>query len=90
VNPVRAERQPRSDEDQPLAGLTFVITGTLPGLSRNDAKDLIEANGGKVTGSVSSRTSYVVVGDKPGSKLAKAQALGIPTLDEAALRSMIV
>jgi DNA ligase (NAD+) len=90
VNPVQAEEQAGSGQDQPLAGLTFVITGTLAGLSRNEAKDLIETNGGKVTGSLSSKTSYLVMGDKPGSKLSKAQALGIPILDEAVLRSMIV
>ncbi len=89
VKPVSAERGTEAEQDQPLAGLTFVITGTLASLSRDQAKDLIEMNGGKVTGSVSSKTSYLVVGDKPGSKLAKAQALGIPVLDEAALRSLV-
>jgi DNA ligase (NAD+) len=89
VNLVVAEPEAGPAQDHPLAGLTFVITGTLPGMSRDDAKGLIEANGGKVTGSVSSKTSYLVVGDKPGSKLAKAQALGVPVLDEAALRSMV-
>jgi DNA ligase (NAD+) len=89
VNPVVAGLEAGPTRDQPLSGLTFVVTGTLAGLSRNEAKDLIEANGGKVTGSVSSKTSFLVVGDKPGSKLAKAQALGVPLLDEAALRSMV-
>ena len=72
-----------------LEGLTFVITGTLPTLSRDEAKALIEANGGKVTGSVSKKTSYLLAGDKAGSKLTKAESLGIPVLDEAGLNAMI-
>ena len=66
----------------PLAGLTFVITGTLPTLSRDEAKDRLEAAGAKVAGSVSKKTSFVVAGEEAGSKLAKAQELGIPVLDE--------
>ncbi|MEW5868329.1 MAG: NAD-dependent DNA ligase LigA [Chloroflexota bacterium] len=73
---------------QPLAGLTFVVTGTLPGLSRDEAKAYIQSHGGKVTDAVSKKTSYLVVGDSPGSKLAKAQELGVPVLDEAGLRSL--
>jgi DNA ligase (NAD+) len=72
-----------------LDGLTFVITGTLPTLSRNEAKALIEDYGGRVTGSVSQKTSYLVVGDSPGSKFDKAQKLNVPTLDEEALRDLI-
>ncbi len=72
-----------------LAGLTFVITGTLPTMSRDEAKALIEANGGKVTGSVSKKTDYLLAGEKAGSKLAKAEALGVPVLDEAALVELI-
>ncbi len=72
-----------------LAGLAFVITGTLPGLSREEAGRLIQDHDGKVTDSVSKKTSYVVVGEKPGSKLEKAKQLGIPTLDEAGLRALI-
>ena len=72
-----------------LAGLTFVLTGTLPTLKRNEAAALIEQHGGKVVGSVSKKTSFVVVGDEPGSKLAKAQELGVPLLDEAGLLAMI-
>ncbi len=74
---------------QPLAGKTFVITGTLPSLSRNEARALIEGHGGKVTDSVSGKTDYLLVGESPGSKLRKAQQLGVPTIDEAALRAMI-
>jgi len=71
---------------QPLAGKSFVITGTLPGLSREAAKVLIESAGGKVIGSVSSKTDYLVVGDSPGgTKYAAAQSLGIAMIDEAAL-----
>lgn len=73
----------------PLEGLSFVITGTLPTLSRNDAKELIEKHGGKVVGSVSARTNYLVVGEKPGSKLNNAQKLNVPILDEAGLLSLI-
>ena len=72
-----------------LAGLTFVITGTLPTLSRDEAKALIEVHGGKVTGSVSKNTNYLLAGEKAGSKLTKAEALGVPVLDEAALREMV-
>lgn len=73
----------------PLAGKTFVVTGTLPALSREEIKELIVQNGGKVADSVSGRTHYVVVGEAPGSKLEKARALGIPTLDERGLRKLI-
>ena len=75
-------------EAQPLAGLTFVITGTLPTLSRDAARDFIKARGGKVTDSVSKNTSYVVAGEAPGSKLAKAQQLGVPVIDEAGLMAL--
>jgi DNA ligase (NAD+) len=73
----------------PLAGLTFVLTGTLPNLSRDDAKLLIETAGGKVSGSVSRKTSYVVAGAEPGSKLDKAKELGVQVVDEAGLLDMI-
>ena len=72
----------------PLAGKTFVITGTLPNLSRDQAKKLIEDAGGKTTDSVSKSTSYLVLGENPGSKLERARALGVPILDEAALRAL--
>lgn len=72
-----------------FAGLTFVLTGTLPTLTRNEAAELIEAAGGKVSGSVSKKTSYVVAGSEAGSKLAKAEKLGVPVLDEAGLQAML-
>ncbi|MXY26113.1 MAG: NAD-dependent DNA ligase LigA [Acidobacteria bacterium] len=70
-------------------GTTFVLTGTLPTLTRDEAKRLIVAAGGKVTGSVSAKTDYVVAGESPGSKLRKAQSLGIEILDEQALRALL-
>jgi DNA ligase (NAD+) len=74
---------------QPLAGLTFVITGTLPTMSREQAKAFIEARGGKVTGSVSGKTDYLLAGERAGSKLAKAEKLGVAVLDENALQAMV-
>jgi DNA ligase (NAD+) len=74
---------------QPLSGKTFVITGTLPSLKRDEAKDLIEKAGGKVTNSVSSKTDYLLVGEDAGSKLEKAQALAIPQLSEAQFLEML-
>ncbi|HRJ42154.1 MAG TPA: NAD-dependent DNA ligase LigA, partial [Caldilineaceae bacterium] len=71
---------------QPLAGLTFVITGTLPTMGRDEAKEYIEARGGKVTGSVSAKTDFLLAGEKAGSKLEKAEKLGVPVLDEDGLR----
>jgi DNA ligase (NAD+) len=73
----------------PLSGLTLVLTGTLPTLGRDAAKDLIEAAGGKVSGSVSKKTHYVVAGAEAGTKLEKAQALGLSILDEAGLLALI-
>ena len=72
-----------------LAGLTFVLTGTLPTLSRADATAMLEAQGAKVSGSVSKKTSYVVAGEEAGSKLTKAQQLGVPVLDEAGLLQLL-
>jgi DNA ligase (NAD+) len=74
---------------KPLAGKTLVLTGTLPTLGRDAAKDLIEAAGGKVSGSVSKKTHYVVAGTEAGSKLDKAQELGIAVLDEAGLLALL-
>jgi len=76
-------------ETLPLAGLTFVITGTLPALSRDQAKELIKQYGGKVTDAVSKNTSYLLAGEAAGSKLTKAQQLGVPIIAEADLRRMI-
>jgi DNA ligase (NAD+) len=73
----------------PLKGLTFVITGTLPHLSREDAKKLIETAGGKVSGSVSKKTSYLLAGDEAGSKLTKARELGVPVMNEEQLLDLI-
>lgn len=72
-----------------LAGKTFVLTGTLPTLTRDEASAKIKAAGGKVSGSVSSKTAFVVAGEEAGSKLTKAKSLGIPILDEAALLAML-
>jgi DNA ligase (NAD+) len=84
-----ARAAPKERELQPLAGKTFVITGTLPSLSRHEAKALIERHGGKVTGSVSRKTDFLLIGASPGSKSGRAQQLGVPTIDEAALLAMI-
>ena len=81
------ERQAARD-GQPFAGLTFVLTGTLPTLTRRDAQAWIEARGGKVVGSVSSKTDYLVAGESAGSKLTKAQKLSIPILSEEALLAL--
>ena len=75
--------------DDLFRGLTFVLTGTLPTLTRDEAAAMIKAAGGKVSGSVSSKTSYVLAGEAAGSKLTKAQSLGVPVIDEETLRAMI-
>jgi DNA ligase (NAD+) len=72
-----------------LTGKTFVLTGTLAGMTRDAAKQQIQALGGKVTGSVSKKTDYVVAGSEPGSKLTEAQKLGVPILDEAGFRRLL-
>jgi DNA ligase (NAD+) len=73
-----------------VAGKTFVLTGTLPTLGRDEARDMIEKAGGKVSGSVSKKTDYVVAGEEAGSKLTKAQELGVAILDEAGLRALLL
>ena len=83
------EGAPAERATLPLAGKTVVLTGTLPTLSRDAAKDLLEAAGAKVAGSVSKKTHYVVAGDEAGSKLAKAQELGVPVLDEAGMLALL-
>jgi DNA ligase (NAD+) len=83
------ESVPRRAPAGKFAGLTFVLTGTLPTLSRDDAKALIEEHGGKVSGSVSKKTSYLVAGSDPGSKLDRAGELGVAVLDEEQLMAMI-
>jgi DNA ligase (NAD+) len=84
------ERRERPVEEQPLEGLTFVITGTLPSMSRDAATALIREHGGKVTGSVSSKTDYLLVGEAPGgTKYRKSQQLGVPMIDEAGLMQMV-
>lgn len=76
-------------EELPFSGKTFVITGTLPGMSREEAAQLIQAQGGKVTGSVSKKTSYLLAGEAAGSKLTKAESLGIPVLSLEELQKML-
>jgi DNA ligase (NAD+) len=84
------ETKPRPlTADGHLAGKTFVLTGTLSGMTRDEAKDKIQAAGGKVTGSVSKKTDFVVYGDKAGSKLTKAQKLGVDTLDEDSFEKIL-
>ncbi len=78
-----------TEKSEKLAGLTFVLTGTLPNLTRDEAGAKIKAAGGKVSGSVSKKTSYVVAGEAAGSKLTKATELGIPVLSEEDLLKML-
>ena len=83
------QEQAKTESPKPLEGLIFVITGTLPNMSRDEAKQLIESNGGKTTGSVSKNTSYLLLGENPGSKLTKALELGIQTISEQELMNML-
>lgn len=76
------------NQSLPFDGMTFVVTGTLPTFSREGAKEFIQSNGGKVTDSISKKTSYLVLGENPGSKYDKARELGIPIIDEAGLRNL--
>ncbi|NKE64626.1 NAD-dependent DNA ligase LigA [Ramlibacter sp. RBP-2] len=83
------EGEPAARAPKPLAGKTIVLTGTLPSLSRDEAKDLLEAAGAKVAGSVSKKTDYVIAGAEAGSKLDKARELGVAVLDEDGLRALL-
>jgi DNA ligase (NAD+) len=87
VRPQSAPKRERAPAS--VAGRTFVLTGTLPGLTRDEAKDRIEARGGRVSGSVSKKTDYLVAGAEPGTKLDTARALGVEVIDEAALIELL-
>ena len=85
-----SERPPRARPGAgPLAGMTLVLTGTLPTLKRDEAKAMIEAAGGKVAGSVSGKTSYVIAGGDAGSKLDRARELGVAVIDEDELKRLV-
>jgi DNA ligase (NAD+) len=83
------EEGPGAPVEGPLVGKTLVLTGTLPNLTREDATQRVEAAGGKVTGSVSKKTDYLVAGEDPGTKLTKAQELGTEVLDEDGLLALL-
>ena len=83
------ESEPAARAPRPLAGKTFVITGTLPTLGRDEAKDKLEEAGAKVAGSVSKKTDYVVAGAEAGSKLDKARELGVTVIDEAQMLEIL-
>jgi DNA ligase (NAD+) len=89
VTLVESEPRPRPAEDLPLSGKTFVFTGGLDRITRRRAKDLVEGLGAKATGSVSKKTDWVVAGDDPGSKLDKAEELGVAVLDEDAFLALL-
>lgn len=82
-------KPPPAESDSPVAGKTFVLTGTLPGFTREEASQIIMERGGKVTSSVSKKTDFLLAGDEAGSKLAKAQQLGVAVIDEAEFRRMV-
>jgi DNA ligase (NAD+) len=86
---VKMEPEVRERASDKLTGLTFVLTGTLPTMSRDEASALIELHGGKVVGSVNKKTRYVVAGEAAGSKLDKANELGVPVIDEAGLTRLV-
>jgi DNA ligase (NAD+) len=86
---LRFEEEGPPPGEGPLAGKTLVLTGTLPTLTREEATEMIVGAGGKVTGSVSRKTDYVVAGESAGTKLANAERLGVAVLDEAGLRDLL-
>ena len=86
---VRMEEEVEEVAEQPLKGLTFVFTGALKDFSREEAKEIVEKLGGKVSSSVSKKTDYVVVGENPGSKYQKALSLGVKIIDEEEFKKMI-
>ena len=86
---VRMEDEREAGVEPTLQGLTVVVTGSLPGFSRDEAKEAIVARGGKAAGSVSKKTDFVVAGDSPGSKYDKAVELGVPILDEDGFRDLL-
>jgi DNA ligase (NAD+) len=86
---LRLEEEGPPPGEGPLAGQTFVLTGTLPTLTREEATQMIMSAGGRVTGSVSRKTNYVVAGESPGSKLSQAEKLGVAVLDETGLRGLL-
>ena len=86
---LEADESERRAADGPLEGRTLVLTGTLPELTREEAAAMIKAAGGKVVNSVSKKTDYVVAGESPGSKLARAESLGTAVLDEAGLLALL-
>jgi DNA ligase (NAD+) len=87
--PVGGKSKAESKTSSTFDGMTFVVTGTLPTFSRDDAKAFIESHGGKVTDSVSKKTSYLVLGENPGSKFDKAKGLGVKIVGEDELRKMV-
>ena len=88
IEPKSEKVSAKKAAELPLAGKTFVLTGTLPSMTREEATEKIEALGGHVTGSVSKKTDYVLAGAEPGSKFDKAKELGVKIIDEAEFRKM--
>jgi DNA ligase (NAD+) len=88
IQPKSERASAKKAAELPLAGKTFVLTGTLPSMTREEATEKIEALGGHVTGSVSKKTDYVLAGVEPGSKFEKAKELGVKILEEAEFRRM--
>ena len=89
LNEIEIQLPVASRHKQVLTGKTFVITGTLPGMTRDEARELLQAAGAKVSGSVSAKTDYLLAGEKAGSKLAKAEKLGVEVIDEARLKKLL-